>query len=108
MFLLLNSLKYIPKPNEPPPPLPQDSLYDLDVNPNNTASPSRNIATRAAPAIPQSSRIQQQTNIVGTPPPLPKRQNPSSSTTMSNKTQNDLPKIPARASAPPPLPNRPN
>lgn len=89
--------------------MPQDSsVYDLDVNPNNTSSPSRSIATRAAPAIPQSSRIQQQqqTNITSTPPPLPKRQNPSS--TMSNKTQNDLPKIPARAGAPPPLPNRPN
>lgn len=90
--------------------MPQDSVYDLDVNPNNTSSPSRSIATRAAPAIPQSSRIQQQqqTNITATPPPLPKRQNPSSSSTMSNKTQNDLPKIPARAGAPPPLPNRPN
>lgn len=94
--------------------MPQDLVYDLDVNPNNTSSPSRSIATRAAPAIPQSSRIQQQqqTNITAVPPPLPKRQNPlgrnPSSSTMSNKTQNDLPKIPARAGAPPPLPNRPN
>lgn len=77
--------------------MPQDS-YDLDVNPNksNTASPNRNVATRAAPQIP---------GAVGTPPPLPKRQTAINS---NNAASNELPKIPARNNVPPPLPARPN
>lgn len=43
--------------------------------------------------------------MMGTPPPLPKRQ-----TAANNKpsTANEIPKIPARTGAPPPLPARRN
>ncbi|XP_031638466.1 synaptojanin-1 [Contarinia nasturtii] len=84
---------YIPKPRDPPPPLPQDSVYDLDVGPNgsNTASPLRNVANRTAPSIPSA---------MGTPPPLPRRQN-------APNPSNALPKVPARTAGPP-LPARPN
>lgn len=90
--------QYIPKPKDPPPPLPQDSVYDLDVNPSksNTASPSRNVATRTAPSVPP--------NAMATPPPLPKRQNAAH----DKQQQSELPKVPARSGAPPPLPARPN
>lgn len=100
-------LQYIPKPRDPPPPLPQDSVYDLDVNPNksNTASPSRNVATRTAPS-PPSGRPQPAVPVMGTPPPLPRRQNVSANPT--NPVPNELPKVPARSGAPPPLPARPN
>lgn len=94
-------LQYIPKPRDPPPPLPQDSVYDLDVNPNksNTASPSRVAPSppgRPQPPVP---------NAMATPPPLPRRQNAAPSAAPS---ANELPKVPARSGAPPPLPARPN
>lgn len=96
---MIFNFQYIPKPAEPAPVLPsqpQNSIYDLDVDPNQsyTSSPSRNLA-RAAPPVPSQPPI-------GTPPPLPKRQNPN-----NGKPANELPKIPAR-NAPPPLPARRN
>lgn len=100
-------LQYIPKPRDPPPPLPQDSVYDLDVNPNksNAASPSRNVATRTAPSPPGGSRPQPSVpNAMATPPPLPKRQNAANGAPNAS----ELPKVPARSGAPPPLPARPN
>lgn len=101
---MLYFFQYIPKPREPPPPLPQDSLYDLDVNAkSNTSSPSKSVVSRSAPSPPSMPRpviaapAPPQTSI-GTPPPLPKRQ---------SKNINELPKVPER-SGPPPLPARPN
>lgn len=103
-------LQYIPKPNEPPPALPLDSVYDLDVAPNasSTSSPSRTMANRAAPAIPQTSRMPQQSAPMGAPPPLPKRQTPNNGSSNNPRNLSELPAIPARSNAPPPLPNRPN
>lgn len=85
--------------------MPQDSVYDLDVNPNksNTASPNR-VATRTAPSPP--GRPQPSVpNAMATPPPLPRRQNPAPN---GPPNAGDLPKVPARSGAPPPLPARPN
>lgn len=91
--------QYIPKPSEPAPVLPsqpQNSIYDLDVDPSksNTSSPSRNLA-RSAPSVPNQPPM-------SIPPPLPKRQNAA-----NNGKPIELPKIPAR-NAPPPLPARRN
>lgn len=95
-------LQYIPKPRDPPPPLPQDSVYDLDVNPNksNTASPSR--VAPSPPGRPQPPAP----NAMATPPPLPRRQNAAPNA--AAPSANELPKVPARSGAPPPLPARPN
>lgn len=89
----MSNFQYIPKPSEPAPVLPsqpQNSIYDLDVDPSksNTSSPSRNLANQPP---------------MGTPPPLPKRQNAAN----NGKPANELPKIPARNAAPP-LPARRN
>lgn len=112
LFSIKFYFQYIPKPNEPPPALPLDSVYDLDVAPNasNTSSPSRNMAIRSAPAIPQTNRMPQQqpANAMGAPPPLPKRQAPNTAPNNTPRNPNELPAIPARSNAPPPLPNRPN
>lgn len=70
------------------------------------ASPSRNVVpTRTAPS-PPSSRPQPQIPVaMGTPPPLPRRQNAANP---ANPVPGELPKVPARSGAPPPLPARPN
>lgn len=95
--------QYIPKPREPPPPLPsQEALYDLDVNAKpNVSSPSRSVVTRAAPSPPVARAA---TANIGTPPPLPSRRQPP-----PPKAAAEPPKIPQRTgTGPPPLPARPN